>query len=157
MQIENTLTPRKSWINVPVIALVARILCRELVLQNEYLKAENRILKSKVKQRLSFTDDGRRTLIDAAMALGKNLMREIVSIVRPETILAWQRRLERQKWDYSDRCKRHLGRPRVANDVEGLVCRMARENTWSYVHIQGELAKLDITISKTTVANISAA
>ena len=87
---EDTLTSPKSWINIPVIGLVARILCRELVLQNEYLKTENRILKSKVSKRLSFTDDERRTLVDAAIALGKKLMYDIVSIVRPETILAWQ-------------------------------------------------------------------
>ena len=65
MKTEDTLTSPKSWINVPVIGLVARILCRELVLQNEYLKAENRILKSKVSKRLSFTDDERRTFVDA--------------------------------------------------------------------------------------------
>ncbi|MHB9069391.1 MAG: hypothetical protein ACYC54_03370 [Sedimentisphaerales bacterium] len=70
----------------PVIALLTRILCRELVLQNEYLRTENRILKSKVSKRLSFTDDERRTLVDAAMALGKKLMHDIVSIVRPETL-----------------------------------------------------------------------
>lgn len=116
MKTDETLTPQKSWINVPVISLVARILCRELVLQNEYLKIENRILKSKVNHRLSFTDDERRTLVDAALALGKNLMREIVSIVRLETILVWQRKLERQKWDYSDRRKKRSGRPRVATD-----------------------------------------
>jgi len=65
MKTDDTLTPPRSWINVAVIALVARILCCELVLQNEYLKAENRILKSKVSKRLSFTDDERRTLVDA--------------------------------------------------------------------------------------------
>ena len=39
-------------------------------------------------------------------------------------------------------------------DIEQLVCRMARENEWGYARIQGELQKLDITISKTSVANI---
>jgi len=154
MKTDDTLTPPESWINVPVIALVARILCRELVLQNEYLRTENRILKSKVSKRLSFTDYERRTLVDAATALGKKLMNDIVSIVRPETILAWQRKLERQKWDYSDHRKKHPGRPRIAADIEGIVCRMARENIWGYARIQRELEKLDITISKTTVANI---
>ncbi|MHB9071314.1 MAG: hypothetical protein ACYC54_13220, partial [Sedimentisphaerales bacterium] len=59
MKTDDTLTPPRSWINVPVIALLTRILCRELVLQNEYLRTENRILKSKVSKRLSFTDDER--------------------------------------------------------------------------------------------------
>jgi len=76
MKTENISTPPRSWINVPVIGLVAQILCRELVLQNEYLRTENRILKSKVSKRLSFTDDERRTLVDAAMVLGKKLMHD---------------------------------------------------------------------------------
>ena len=46
------------------------------------------------------------------------------------------------------------GRPRISLDVEQIVCRMARENEWGYKRIQGELKKLEITISKTSVANI---
>ena len=82
---------------LPVIATVARLLCRELTLQNEYLRLENRILKEKVSGRLRFTDEERRSLTEAALAMGRSLMREVVSIVKPETILAWQRRLECRK------------------------------------------------------------
>jgi len=125
-----------------------------LTLQNEYLRQENKILKSKIKTRISFNDDERRTLVDAALAMGRDLMEQVVTIVQPKTILAWQRRLEKQKWDYSDRRKNNPGRPRIASDIEALVCRMARENDWGYARIQGELKKLDITISKSSVANI---
>jgi hypothetical protein len=31
-----------DWVHLPVIATVARLLCRELTLQNEYLLLENR-------------------------------------------------------------------------------------------------------------------
>ena len=109
-----------NWVELPVIATVARLLCRELTLQNEYLRAENKILKGKLKGRIHFTDDERRTLVDAALAIGRKLMQEVVSIVKPETILAWQRRLERLKWDYSSRGKRGPGRPRTPGDVESL-------------------------------------
>jgi putative transposase len=129
-------------------------LCRELTLQNEYLRQENKILKSKIKKRIVFTDDERRTLIDAALAMGRDLMEQVVTIVKPKTILAWQLKLENEKWDYSDRRKKNPGRPRIAQDIEQLVCRMARENEWGYERIQGELEKLDITISKSSVANI---
>ena len=64
--------------------------------------------------------------------MGRSLMKEVVSIVKPETILAWQRRLERRKWDYSQRRSRGPGRPRTPNDIEALVCRLARENVWGY-------------------------
>ena len=79
-------------------------------------------------------------------------MQHVVSIVRPVTILAWQRRLERQKWDYSGR--RRPGRPRAAGEIEALVCRLARENAWGYQRIRGELLKLGIRRSKGCIANI---
>ena len=81
-----------NWASLPVIATVARLLCRELTLQNEYLRAENKLLKSKIKGRIRFTDDERRSLADAALAMGRRLMEEVVGIVKPETIPAWQRR-----------------------------------------------------------------
>jgi len=77
-----------DWVHLPVIATVARLLCREVTLQNEYLLLENRTLKSKVPGRLRFTDEERRSLTEAALAMGRSLMREVVSIVKPETILA---------------------------------------------------------------------
>ena len=143
-----------NWSSLPVIATVARLLCRELTLQNEYLRAENKILKSKIKGRIRFTDDDRGSLVDAALAMGRKLMQEVVNIVKPETILAWQRRLERQKWDYSDRKTRRPGRPRTPGNIEAIVCRMARENIWGYRRIEGELLKLDITLSKSCIADI---
>jgi putative transposase len=147
-------TTAKGWLSLPIIATVSRLLCRELTLQVEYLHAENRILRSKVKNRVIFTESERRTLVDAAIAMGMDLMRKVVTIVKPETILVWQRKLEQQKWDYSDRKTRKPGRPRVGDDIEALVCRMARENGWGYARVQGELKKLGIEMAKSTVANI---
>jgi hypothetical protein len=43
---------KRSWVNVPIIATVTRLLCRELTLQNEYLRQENKILRSKIKKRI---------------------------------------------------------------------------------------------------------
>jgi len=59
-----------KWLGLPVIATIVRILCRELTLQNEYLRLENKILKSKSAGRICFTDDERRLLVDAALANG---------------------------------------------------------------------------------------
>ena len=154
MEISANHEPASKWLNVPIIATITRLLCRELTLQNEYLRQENKLLKSKIKKHIVFTDDERRTLVEAAMAMGRELMEQMVTIVQPKTILAWQRRLEKQKWDYSDRRKNNPGSPKIALDIEKLVCQMARENDWGYTRIQGELKKLDITISKTSVANV---
>ncbi len=150
---ENKIVANK-WLSVPIIATITRLLCRELTLQNEYLRNENKILKSKIKKRIVFTNDERRTLVESAMAMGRDLMEQVVTIVKPKTILAWQQKLEKEKWDYSDRRKNNPGRPRIGRDVEQLVCKMARENEWGYKRIQGELKKLDITISNSSVANI---
>ena len=143
-----------DWVSLPVIATVARLLYQELTLQNEYLLLENRTLKCKVPGRLRFTDEERRSLAKAALAMGRSLMKEVVSIVKPETILAWQRRLEQKKWDYSARRTRGPGRPRTPDDIEALICRLARENIWGYQRIRGELLKLGITRSKGCIADI---
>ncbi len=64
---------------------------------------------------------------EAALAMSRSLMREVVSIVKPETILAWQRRLERTKRDYNARRTRPPGRTWRPEDVEEVVCRLDRE------------------------------
>jgi len=50
-----------NWVGLPLIATIARLLCRELTLQNEYLRQENTILKSRIKGRIRFDDDERRS------------------------------------------------------------------------------------------------
>ena len=91
---------RPDWAGLPLIATVARLLCRELTLKNEYLRLENRILRSRIQGRIRFTDDGRWSLMRSALAMGRKLMRKVVIIVKPDPILAWQRRLEQRTWDY---------------------------------------------------------
>jgi len=153
---ENTENQKHAnkWLSIPIIATITRLLCRELTLQNEYLLRENEIFKSKITNRINFTDEERRALVESALAMGRDLMEKVVRIVQPKTILAWQRRLEKQKWDYSDRRKNNPGRPKISLDIEQIVCRMARENEWGYKRIQGELKKLDIEVSKSSIANI---
>ena len=110
---------RLDWAGLPVIATVARLLCRELTLENEYLRLENRVLRSKVQGRIGFTDDERWSLMKAALAMGRKLMRKVITIVKPETILAWQHRLEGKKWDYSERRRRGPGAPADARGGRG--------------------------------------
>jgi len=88
MPIETPSNQLAEWLSLPVIATIARLLCRELTLQNEYLRLENKILKSKIAGRICFTDDERRSLVDAALVMGRKLMEFVVNIVKPATILA---------------------------------------------------------------------
>src|SRR5262249_49234459 len=76
------------------------------------------------------------------------------TIVRPETILAWHRKLVARKFDGS-RNRRSPGRPRTDKVLEALVGRLAQENhAWGYDRIAGAVANLGYTISDQTVGNI---
>ena len=68
--------------------------------------------------------------------------------------MRWDKRLIAQKFDGSTQQQQH-GRPRVAEEVEQLVIRMAEENaTWGYRRIQGALANLGHQLDKLPVRNI---
>jgi putative transposase len=78
-----------------------------------------------------------------------------VFLVRPETLLRWHRRLVTRRWTYPHR---RPGRPPLGREVRELVLRLARENTsWGYLRIVGELRKLGIAVSATSVRNTLAA
>ncbi len=65
-----------------------------------YIQEENRILKNKLKdKRIRFTDDERRRLAVKGKVLGRKVLGDFASIVTPDTILAWHRKLIAQKWD----------------------------------------------------------
>jgi putative transposase len=122
----------------------------------EFQNAQIQALIEKMgRKRILLTDDQRRVLAVKGKALGRKTMRELTTIVTPDTILRWHRRLIAEKWDYSDRKPKVPGRPPVPDKVTRLILRMASENpTWGYDRIQGALANLGHQISDTTVGNI---
>ena len=127
---------------------------RELLLRNEYLTAENRILRTKLNRRLQFSDAERATLGEIGFRLGRRALSEVATAAQPDTILAWYRRLVARKFDGSQ-SRRGPGRPRIDQGVEGLIVRMARENrSWGYDRIVGALANLGYHVSDQTVSNV---
>jgi hypothetical protein len=120
----------------------------------EYLQEENFALREQLgPRRLRFTDDQRRRLAAKAKRLGRRVLRDIATIVTPDTLLAWHRTLIAKKYDGSAR--RGPGRPPVMAQIRALIIRMATENRdWGYTRIQGALANLDHRISRGTIANI---
>jgi transposase InsO family protein len=119
----------------------------------EYLQAENRVLRELLgKKRLPLSDDQRRTLAVKARAAGRRGLSTIGTLVSPDTLLRWHRRLVAQKWTFAHQSP---GRPRTKEDVVELTLRMARENSaWGYRRIAGQLADLGHAIAASTVKAI---
>ncbi len=120
----------------------------------DYLREENRVLREQLGgRRLRLNDDQRRRLAVRAKGLGRKLLAEVATIVNPETLLAWHRKLIAEKYDGSG--LRGPGRPRIAGEIEASVIRMAEENRdWGYRRIQGALSNLGHELARSTIAEI---
>jgi putative transposase len=118
-----------------------------------YLIEENRVLRRQLGgRRLRLTDDDRRTLAARAYRLGRHTLHEVATIVTPDTLLRWHRRLIARKWTYAKTGTRRSG---VLADIRELVRRMADENpTWGYTRIQGALKNLGHRVGRSTIARI---
>ncbi len=104
-------------------------------------------------KRLRLSDDQRRRLAAKGKKLGLSGLRELVTMVTPQTIMRWHRELVARQYDGSER--RRPGRPRIVEDVRALIVRMATDNEgWGYSRIVGELSKLRYTISRSSVKRI---
>ena len=141
-----------DWVRL--LPFVMGMVDQELLARNEYLAAENRILKARLKGRLKLSDAERATLGEIGHRLGRKILSEVASLAQPDTILAWYRKLVARKFDGS-KTRRIPGRPRVDRALEQLIARMARENPdWGYDRIVGAVANLGYEISDQTVGNI---
>jgi len=137
-----------------LLAYVTGTVDQELLLRNECLAAENRILKAQIKGRLLLSEEEKATLAEIAHRLGRKALEEVAGAAQPDTILGWYRRLIANKFDGS-RFRKRVGRPKVAEEIERLVVRMANENpSWGYDRIVGALANLGHRLSDQTVGNI---
>ena len=120
----------------------------------EFLQAENRLLKEKLGgKRLRFTDAERALLARKAKAVGRKALLELDTIVSPDTLLRWHRRLVAQKWNFVHR--RGPGRPTIMREISELIVRMAQDNPgWGYTRIQGALANVNHRVGRGTIANV---
>jgi putative transposase len=132
----------------PLLLLLARATEKELVQTVEYLKTENRILRSKLPKRIEVTPAERAKLIKLGVRLG-SAIKKVITIVHPRTFARW---LSEAK---SGIKRRKRGRPRTPEEIRQLIVEMAKNTGWGYRRILGELKKLQIrSVSRATVCRV---
>jgi putative transposase len=137
-----------------LLAYVTETVNQELLLRNEYLAAENRILRGQIKRRLLLSEGEKATLAEIGHRLPRKVLEDVAATAKPETILGWYRKLIAKKFDGS-KFRGSVGRPKLDQETERLVVRMARENpSWGYDRIVGALANLGHGLSDQTVGNV---
>jgi putative transposase len=137
-----------------MLAYVTGTVDQELLLRNEYLGAENRILRGQIKGRLLLSEGEKATLAEIAQRLGRKALEELAAVAKPDTLLAWYRKLIANKFDGS-KFRQRVGRPRIDEEAERFVVQMAKENPgWGYDRIVGALANLGFLLPDQTVGNI---
>jgi putative transposase len=114
------------------------------------LRHQLQVLRRQVKRpQLSRFD--RLLLAAASQRMQKSLWSAF--IVKPETLLRWHRELVRRKWTF--RRRQGAGRPGLERETTELMLHLARENPrWGYQRIRGELLKLDVRVSATTIRTV---
>ena len=129
--------------------VLARATQAEMARMVDYLKTENRILRSKLPRRVKVTPAEREQLVKRGKPLGKRIQ-QLITIVSPRTFTRWA---SGETKSVGKRTAK-IGRPRKPEEVRQLVVQMAKENGWGLGRILGELKKLGLKICKGTVRNI---
>src|SRR5260370_27232635 len=102
-----------------LLAYVTGLINQELLLQNEYLAAENRILRAHLPARLRLSDPERCTLAEIGKRLGRKALEKVACVAKPDSILAWYRRLIAHKFDGSQ-CRTYPGQSARALPAHGM-------------------------------------
>lgn len=134
----------------PLLALIASATDKELAKYVEFLKVENKILRSRISGQIHTTYEERKRLLKYGKPLGRAI-ESLISIVIPTTFKKWVREEKNGKL----KPKASKGRRRKPKEHRDLVIRIAKETGFGLTRIIGELRKLGITsISRQTVRNI---
>jgi putative transposase len=134
-----------------LLLVIAGATQKELARQIKYLKVENETLRSKLPKRITITPKERHRLVRFAQKLGGTVLRQLTTIVAPDTLLKWIRAEKKQ----GKKTPAKRGRRRTPEQIRRLVLKLAKENQWGYTRILGELKKLGVrSISRNTVKRI---
>src|SRR5258706_6508529 len=96
-----------------LLAYVTGTVNQELLLRNEYLAAENRILRGQIKGRLLLSEGEKGTLAEIAHRLGRKALEDVAATAKPDMVMDWYRKLIVDKFD-GGKFRRREGRSKVA-------------------------------------------
>ncbi len=134
-----------------LLLVIATATQKELARQVKYLKVENELLRGMLPKRLTITAKQKSRLVRFAQKLTAKVLRQLTTIVAPDTLLKWIR--AEKKGGKQTPVKR--GRPRTPEQIRRLVVKLAKENQWGLTRMLGELKKLGIvSIARNTVKRI---
>jgi hypothetical protein len=121
----------------------------ELVLENALLRQQLIVLQRQTKRpKLTWRDRSLIVLLSSKLRAWKDAL----IIVQPDTVLRWHRELFNRFWQRKSQPRQKQGRPPLADHLVALIKRMVKENlTWGAERIRGELLKLGIKVSKSTI------
>jgi hypothetical protein len=132
-----------------LLRLLVRCGLDELDLETVVLHHQLKVLR-RGGRRVLFTTADRAFLAAAALALSRERWRSF--LVGPDTLRRWHRDLVGRR---RGRGSRPPGCPPLDPSIKHLILRLARENPrWGYLRIRGELLKLGIDVSATTIATV---
>jgi len=140
------------WLFHPLLLLLANSSDSQLAKQVEYLKAENAMLRKRLPKWLQTTAQERALLVKLGEAVGPGI-RFLITIVQYNCYRRW---VNKANGTYGNAARgyKKAGRPRTPEHIRELVLKLARENNWGYTRILGELRKLGLKVSRSTVVNI---
>jgi len=137
-----------KWLSIFLHTFVSLIRARsDLTFENLLLRQQLAVLKGRSERpRLSSADRSFWVLVSKLWPK----WRDVLHIVRPETVIRWHRDSFRSHW--ARKCRKK-GRPAIDPEIKLLIRRMSQANPlWGAPRIHGELLKLGIDVSETTIS-----
>jgi len=116
-----------------ILAYITGTVDQELLVRNEYLAAENRILRAQIDGRLLLSDADKKTLAEIGYWLGRKALEDVANAAKPDTILGWYRKLVARKFDGS-KARRKVGRPKPTREIPRLCRGGSNSSTFQGVH-----------------------
>jgi putative transposase len=118
----------------PLLTLLASLSRQELAQQVTYLKTENKILRSKLPERIQLNNQERRRLVKHGLQLGARI-KDLISVASYSTFRKWVRAMEDGPEKRPSNKAGKKGRPRVDENIAALIIKMRKDTNWGYAKI----------------------